>query len=65
MVRARRGPCTARAPHAARGPWVRALLDEVTDAGLPASSAWTLNAPGVFVQGARAPWGDDRAGQVR
>jgi len=33
------------------GPWVDALVAEVVGDGLQASSRWTLNAPGVFVQG--------------
>lgn len=34
-----------------RGPWVRRLLDQVADPSVQALSEWTLNAPGVFVQG--------------
>eukprot|EP00438_Fugacium_kawagutii_P020856 Skav209428 [mRNA] locus=scaffold805:89247:99345:- [translate_table: standard] len=34
-----------------RGPWVEKLLSEVVDEEIQASSSWTLNAPGVFVQG--------------
>lgn len=35
-----------------RGPWVDALLRAVEDDGITqAASPWTLNAPGVFVQG--------------
>ncbi|CAE7223463.1 YBEY [Symbiodinium natans] len=44
-----------------RGPWFRQLLDQVTDDQVQASSNWTLNAPGVFVQGLRVC---DSAGQV-
>lgn len=34
-----------------RGPWVKALIAEVVGDGVLAASGWTLNAPGVFVQG--------------
>jgi len=34
-----------------RGPWVEALLADVTKSGAQVSSRWALNAPGVFVQG--------------
>lgn len=36
-----------------RGPWVRSLLMQVADeaSGIRPASPWTLNAPGVFVQG--------------
>eukprot|EP00448_Togula_jolla_P012405 CAMPEP_0170605040 /NCGR_PEP_ID=MMETSP0224-20130122/19761_1 /TAXON_ID=285029 /ORGANISM="Togula jolla, Strain CCCM 725" /LENGTH=281 /DNA_ID=CAMNT_0010930017 /DNA_START=97 /DNA_END=942 /DNA_ORIENTATION=- len=34
-----------------RGPWVEALLRAVCDDEVRAASPWTLNAPGVFVQG--------------
>eukprot|EP00439_Symbiodinium_sp_Y106_P020489 s3419_g2.t1 len=44
-----------------RGPWVRRLLDQVADPSVQALSEWTLNAPGVFVQGLRVC---DSAGQV-
>lgn len=34
-----------------RGPWVKELIASVASEGLQAASPWTLNAPGVFVQG--------------
>lgn len=36
-----------------RGPWVQRLLSQVVDTEIQALSPWTLNAPGVFVQGLR------------
>ena len=44
-----------------RGPWVQQLLSQVVDGQMEASSPWTLNAPGVFVQGLRIC---DAGGQV-
>lgn len=44
-----------------RGPWVQRLLSQVVDTEIQALSPWTLNAPGVFVQGLRVC---DADGQV-
>ncbi|CAJ1443191.1 unnamed protein product [Effrenium voratum] len=44
-----------------RGPWTQRLIQEVVDHDIQAASPWTLNAPGVFVQGLRVC---DASGEV-
>ncbi|CAJ1345603.1 unnamed protein product [Effrenium voratum] len=44
-----------------RGPWTQRLIQEVVDHDIQVASPWTLNAPGVFVQGLRVC---DASGEV-